>query len=1344
MGGIGPMRKSRTSQKLDIRRFLQYLFNIPVSSLLDDPLDGEQIRRLYILFAISLTGILTLIPFSIFTLIQKNYAFGTLDFVLASILVINLLHARRYRNYNFNVYLGISFTAIFITYAFLIGGINSSGFVWYYAFPLIASFLLGSKKGAIATGLIFLPVVALFLIETPLSILANYSFDFKLRFFSSFFIVFVFSYLFEYLREKSQEELQSAHDELENRVEERTSALQEAIQSLQNEISERRRIEEALRESQDRNRDLVEYSRYLICTHDLKGQILSVNQEGARLLGYDQRDLLKKNIRDFLVPDVRDEFDTYLDTIQKHGNAKGLMLLQTATGEKRIWEYNNTLRTEGVTSPIVRGMAHDVTERIQADKAAKRLAQENAIVAEIGRIITSTLNINEVYKQFSEEVHKVIPFDWIAISMIDHEKSTFHNEYTLKDDVPGRELGKVIPLAGSFTEEVMCKRSIQLIHIEDRDELAVRFPALLPHFQSGIRSFMAVPLISKDKVIGVLHIFSVKSKTYTEADKNLAESIGNQIAGAIANAQLFIERKRAEEALQRSEEEAKRLAQENAIVAEIGKIISSSLNIKEVYEHFAEEVRKLIPFDRIMINLIDLKNNTSTTAYIAGIDVPGRRAGDITPLAGTVTKEVISTRSSLLIQVDNNINNIDEVARRFPSLLPTFQTGLRSLIFVPLISKDQVIGVLSLRSKKLNAYSDQDLRIAENIGNQIAGAIANAQLFTERKEAEEALRKSEERFKEMYDNAPIGYHEYDKEGRMTQVNQTELKILGYTAEEMLGQPVWKFSVEEETSRHTVLAKLAGTIPPGRGFERTYRRKDGTTIPVIIEDRLLRDSKGRILGIRSTIQDITDRRQAEEKLRESEERFRELAENIREVFYIYEQDIQHLSYISPAYMEIWGRTCQSLYKEPSSFLDAVHPEDKDQVKRTLKKRDQGEVEEVYRIVRPDGSIRWIKERSFPIYDGSGKAHRIVGIAADITDLKLGEEKLKYLSLHDPLTKLYNRIYFEEEMSRIEKARYDTVGIVSCDVDGLKLVNDTLGHDHGDNLLLAAANVIRESFREGDLVARIGGDEFSVLLPDTTETAVENACQRIQEGVASYNATNPELHLSISVGYAVSNGVYRNLKDLFKEADNSMYRKKLYHTQSARSTIVKTLINTLKARDLTTDKHVIRLEKLLVSLGVFIGLPASAIPELSLFAKFHDIGKVGISDSILFKKSPLTSEDWTEMKRHCEIGYRIALSASDLVPIADWILKHHEWWNGGGYPLGIKGEEIPIECRLLAIAESYEALTSVRPYRRAFPHAKAMAELFKHSGTQFDPKLLEKFAEMLETHSLELESEAPSAV
>ncbi|NWF91299.1 MAG: response regulator [Syntrophaceae bacterium] len=212
------------------------------------------------------------------------------------------------------------------------------------------------------------------------------------------------------------------------------------------------------------------------------------------------------------------------------------------------------------------------------------------------------------------------------------------------------------------------------------------------------------------------------------------------------------ERRRAEQAVQRSEEEARRLAQENAAMAEIGRIISSTLNIEEVYERFAQEVRKLISFDRIIINILNPHDDTQTLSYTSGIDVESRRSGAIVPLAGTATGECMRTRKSFLFQTES----MDEVANRFPGLLPSFKTGLRSMIFVPLISKDQVIGVLSLRSIKLNAYAEEDLRLTERVANQIAGAIANAQLFTERMKAEQKARALEEQLRQSQRIEAIG------------------------------------------------------------------------------------------------------------------------------------------------------------------------------------------------------------------------------------------------------------------------------------------------------------------------------------------------------------------------------------------------------------------------------------------------------------------------------------------------------------------------------------------------------------------------------------------------------------
>jgi HD-GYP domain-containing protein (c-di-GMP phosphodiesterase class II) len=161
--------------------------------------------------------------------------------------------------------------------------------------------------------------------------------------------------------------------------------------------------------------------------------------------------------------------------------------------------------------------------------------------------------------------------------------------------------------------------------------------------------------------------------------------------------------------------------------------------------------------------------------------------------------------------------------------------------------------------------------------------------------------------------------------------------------------------------------------------------------------------------------------------------------------------------------------------------------------------------------------------------------------------------------------------------------------------------------------------------------------------------------------------------------------------------------------------------LEARDFITEGHGERMQSLAVALGEVAGLSKRALGELSLSAQFHDIGKVGIPDRILFKPGPLTQQEYSEMKRHCEIGHRIALSTPDLAPIAKYILHHHEWWNGLGYPMGLKGNDIPLECRILAIVDAYDAMTSNRPYRQALTHKQAIAELKNCSGKQFDPRL-----------------------
>jgi len=356
--------------------------------------------------------------------------------------------------------------------------------------------------------------------------------------------------------------------------------------------------------------------------------------------------------------------------------------------------------------------------------------------------------------------------------------------------------------------------------------------------------------------------------------------------------------------------------------------------------------------------------------------------------------------------------------------------------------------------------------------------------------------------------------------------------------------------------------------------------------------------------------------------------------------------------------------------------------------------------------------------------------ILAIVRDITDRKQMEQQLRYIGLHDPVTGLYNRLYFEEEMLRLEDCRQCPVGLIVCDLDGLKLVNDTLGHSQGDALLKATAHVIRSCFRTSDVVARIGGDEFAILMPFSDIEATEQACRRIRTASNEYSQSNPLIPISISVGMANKSDPTVSMNAVFKEADNNMYREKLHHSQSNRSAIVQTLSTAMEARDFITDGHADRLQDIVADMGNALGLTASIISDLRLLARFHDIGKVGVPDHILFKPGKLTAEEYVIMQRHSEIGYRIAQSSPDLTPIADWILKHHERWDGQGYPLGLTAADIPLACRILGIADAYDAMTNDRPYRQAMTGAAAIAEIQHCSGSQFDPQLVEIFIKLIE--------------
>ena len=354
----------------------------------------------------------------------------------------------------------------------------------------------------------------------------------------------------------------------------------------------------------------------------------------------------------------------------------------------------------------------------------------------------------------------------------------------------------------------------------------------------------------------------------------------------------------------------------------------------------------------------------------------------------------------------------------------------------------------------------------------------------------------------------------------------------------------------------------------------------------------------------------------------------------------------------------------------------------------------------------------------------QANACEALKQERNERKLASREFAHYMARDSLTGLMNRNSFERELQLMEEHPMDA-GAIMCDIDGLKLINSTLGSEAGDAVIVKMGEMLRKVFRSADIVARIGGDEFCILLFQVPQKTVEDGVRRIRQAMDEFKTDITGIAISLSVGWAWGNTDTKELRRLCEEADGSMCREKLLNNRSIRNNIMKTAMSLLWAKDATTEQHAVGVETWIVRLADELHCSESMRSDLRLLAKFHDIGKVGVPDAILKKQAALTLEERREIERHCEIGRRIAEDSVELSRISDYILKHHEWWNGQGYPLRIRGVDIPLPCRMMAVADAFDAMTSDRPYRRALDMQTAVRELERCSGEQFDPEIVAVF-------------------
>jgi diguanylate cyclase (GGDEF)-like protein len=283
-----------------------------------------------------------------------------------------------------------------------------------------------------------------------------------------------------------------------------------------------------------------------------------------------------------------------------------------------------------------------------------------------------------------------------------------------------------------------------------------------------------------------------------------------------------------------------------------------------------------------------------------------------------------------------------------------------------------------------------------------------------------------------------------------------------------------------------------------------------------------------------------------------------------------------------------------------------------------------------LIGKDGMERLIADSAAPIKSRDGTIEGVVLVFRDITEAAEAKRQIRHLHLHDKLTGLLNRKHFEDMLRRLNKRRNLPFSLIIGDVNGLRLVNDAFGHQEGDKLLVAMANVLKESCRKDDLVARWGGDEFAVLLPRACNRVAKEVCERIRQ--ACKDAGSGLVQLSIALGYATKNKIEQSVEQLLKEAEETMYTNKLRESNSIRNSIIASLKRSLFETDYETEEHTRRLEELAIRMGKVLNLADSQLDQLVLLASLHDIGKIAIPKEILMKTEPLSMEEWDTLKKH----------------------------------------------------------------------------------------------------------------
>ncbi|PKK97466.1 MAG: hypothetical protein CVV58_01145 [Tenericutes bacterium HGW-Tenericutes-3] len=602
--------------------------------------------------------------------------------------------------------------------------------------------------------------------------------------------------------------------------------------------------------------------------------------------------------------------------------------------------------------------------------------------------------------------------------------------------------------------------------------------------------------------------------------------------------------------------------------------------------------------------------------------------------------------------------------------------------------------------------------------------------ITNIKQYEKDRKEKEKQYKLLFETMLRGVIFQDNEGNILSCNPKAEEILGLSLEQMQGKSSInsKWVMKDEKGNiltredHPAIICLKTKQKIGPTTFQIFKHNTNDFIWVSVTAiPLFNEGDEDPYQVYSTFEDITERKRNEEALLAVNKRFETLFENaplgyqsldVNGYFNEVNQTwLRMLGYKKEEVIGHWfGDFLPEKYKNPFRERFEIF-------------KKLGKIESVFEMIKKDGTTVMIEFEGLIGYDEGRIFRQTYCTLNDITERQKKEEMIIYKSKHDYLTNLPNRGYFEEMLAKLDDPIYYPLGIVMMDLDGLKLINDAFGHARGNETLVQVANILRKIKCKDCFVSRIGGDEFVMLYPNANTSDMEELKKQLFNEVR--NIREEDYRFSISFGYSMKLDDSRDADDILNEAEDNMYSNKVLHGQSARNESVIAILNTLKVKYDEERLHSDLVSQYCRQLGEVLNFDADNLIEVELAGLMHDIGKITIPDNILKKPGKLDEQEWKIMKTHTINGYNILRSADKYSRLAEYALTHHERWDGNGYPNGLKGEEIPLISRVISICDAYEAMTSDRPYRKALGQQKAIDELIRCAGSQFDQKLVEIF-------------------